>query len=199
MSGWEYVAAGLGLAYVLLAMKQSLWCWPAAFVSTIIYTLLFWRGALFMESLLNFYYLLMAVYGYMQWRKRPADKSHGATQHTYIVSWSWQKHLKWIGIATIISIVLGYVMDTYTPAKLAYLDTFTTVFAVMTTYLVTQKILENWLYWVAIDLASIYLYWQQGYLATLVLFILYTAIALQGYLVWRKELQQSTPSMVASH
>lgn len=59
MSHWEYIAVALSMAYLLLAIKESLWCWPAAFVSTFIYTVMYWNGALLMESLLNFYY----VYG----------------------------------------------------------------------------------------------------------------------------------------
>ncbi len=56
MSHWEYIAVGLSIAYLLLAIKESLWCWPAAFLSTLIYTIMYWNGALLMESLLNVYY-----------------------------------------------------------------------------------------------------------------------------------------------
>nr|WP_252731888.1 nicotinamide riboside transporter PnuC [Psychrosphaera sp. F3M07] len=186
MSGWEYVGVFLGLAYLILVMKESLWCWPAAFISTLIYTILFWQGALLMESLLSFYYLLMAIYGWWQWRK--ADKTASATDSSSIVSWAATTHIKWIAAATVISVVLGYVMDEHTHAKMAYLDSFTTVFAVMTTYMVTQKVLENWLYWIVIDLASIFLYVEMNYYPTAILFVLYTGLAWQGYLIWRKQL-----------
>lgn len=158
MSYWEYTAVLLGLAYLVLAMKQSLWCWPAAFVSTSIYTIMFWQGFLYMESFLNFYYLVMAIYGWWQWRGSKQQIT-GVEKETLVAktiqSWSATKHASWIGAGVVIAMGLGYLLDTYTQARMAYLDSFTTVFAIMTTYMVTQKVLENWLYWVVIDLASV--------------------------------------------
>ena len=181
MSIWEYAAVVFSLAYVLLAIRQSLWCWPAAFVSTSIYTILFWQGALLLESALNFYYLIMAVFGWWQW-------IGGGTQdgkEKQLTSWTLNTHAKWILVGIVVSIGLGFMADTYTDAKLAYLDAFTTVFAVMTTYFVTQKVLENWLYWIVIDIASIFLYWQLEYYPSVVLFVLYTGFAFKGYIDWR--------------
>jgi len=186
MSIWEYIAVFFSLAYVILAIRQSLWCWPAAFVSTLIYTILFWRGALLMESLLNFYYLVMAVYGYWQW----IGGNVGQVTEKRIVSWSAKIHARWILAAILLAILIGYLSDTYTDAKLAYLDSFTTVFAIMTTYFVTQKVLENWLYWVVIDIASIYMYWQLGYFPSMVLFILFTVFAIKGFITWQQEFKK---------
>lgn len=193
MSYWEYLAVLLGLAYLVLVMKQSLWCWPAAFISTSIYTIMFWQGFLYMESFLNFYYLLMAIYGWWQWRgsKEQTVDDKETLVAKNIQSWRVSKHAKWIIIGMAIAVVLGYLLDTYTQARMAYLDSFTTVFAIMTTYMVTQKVLENWLYWVVIDLASVYLYVQNQYLPTAVLFALYTVLAIQGYRIWLKEYRQA--------
>ena len=199
MSYWEYIAVLLGLAYIVLAMKQSLWCWPAAFASTSIFTILFWQGFLYMESLLNFYYLIMAVFGWWQWRGSAKTKpnSPGETlidqggqlekAERPIQSWQLDTHAKWIAAGTMTALILGFSLDTYTQAKMAYLDSFTSVFAVLATYMVTQKVLENWLYWVVIDLASIYLYTQNQYYPTAVLFALYTVLAAQGYRTWRQQ------------
>lgn len=183
MSGWEYVGVVFGMLYLILAMKQSLWCWPAAFISTLVYTILFWQGALLMESALNVYYLLMAIYGYWQWR----GNANTEINTKPVVSWSLPTHLVLIVLTSLFSICLGFLLEEYSHAKMAYLDSFTTCFAVVTTYLVTQKVLENWLYWVVIDLASIYLYIEMGYLPTAALFVVYTVLAIQGYRIWHKE------------
>lgn len=194
MSIWEYIAAIFSLVYVILAIKQNSWCWPAAFVSTAIYTLLFWHGALLMESLLNFYYMLMAVFGFHQWRTVNRlvsnvgdndDNDEGALVKP-IVSWSTASHLKYITVIFLMVVAIGFLLDNFTRANMAYLDTFTTVFALFATYLLTQKVLENWLYWVVIDIASLFLYVAQGYFATVVLFTLYTLFAAHGYISWRK-------------
>jgi nicotinamide mononucleotide transporter len=184
----ELVAMLLALAYIILAAQGSLWCWPAAFISTALYTIIFYDVLLLMDSALNAYYLVMAVYGYWVWHKSTST----ATTHNkpmksnpiIIVSWSGNRHFKICCCLTIISLILGYIIANYTPASFPYLDTFTTVFAVFATYLVTQKVLENWLYWVVIDAVSIYLYIEKGLIPTTVLFIIYVVIALYGYFKW---------------
>lgn len=197
MSPWEYIAVAFSLMYVLFAIKQSSWCWPAAFVSTSIYTLLFWQGALLMESLLNFYYLIMAVFGFYQWQfvKASSDPVNASGKRP-VVQWPFQTHLLCISFIAIVTVVVGYLLDEYTHANMAYLDTFTTTYALFATYLLTQKILENWLYWVAIDLSSIYLYADQGFYPTAILFILYTGFAIHGYFTWRADMIKNTETSV---
>jgi nicotinamide mononucleotide transporter len=133
-----------------------------------------------MESLLNFYYLAMAVYGFYCWKNGKEKKV------LPITSWALNTHLAIIVVTSLIAVVLGFVMDNYTHAEYAYLDSFSTCFAIMTTYLVAKKVLENWLYWLVIDAASIYLYLQKGYYPTVVLFAIYTGMVIWGYLQWRQ-------------
>lgn len=185
--GWELLAAGLALVYLVLAMRQNPWCWPAAFVSTLIYTLLFWDLSLLMESLLNGYYLVMAVYGWYAWTRGAKDPAKHSTTTLGITRWPLGRHLTIIGLLTLVSLSLGYLMATYTHADFAYLDTFTTVFSVFTTWLVAKKVLENWLYWLVIDAASIYLYLQKGLFPTVILFTIYCFLAVLGYLQWRRQ------------
>ena len=181
MSGWEILAVVFGIAYVLFAAKESLWAWLFAFLSTIIYTLLFWEGALVSSSLLNFYYMGMAVYGFILWRSG-GDKG----EELEITGWSVKKNIFMIISGLVVAALLGYLSDTYTDAKFAYLDTFVMVFSVLATWMLANKILENWLYWMVVDSAAIILYWQSGYLATIVLFSLYILLAFYGYSSWHK-------------
>ncbi len=181
MSSWEILAVIFGIAYVLLAAKESLWTWLFAFLSTIIYTLLFWEGALVSSSLLNFYYMLMAVYGFILWRGA-GEKG----EELEITQWSMQKNVFTIVSGIVIAILLAYLSDTYTEAKFAYLDTFVLVFSVIATWMLAHKVLENWLYWMVIDSMAIILYWKSGYLATIVLFTLYIILAVYAYMSWRK-------------
>jgi nicotinamide mononucleotide transporter len=181
----ELVAMLLALAYVLLAASGSIWCWPAALISTAIYTYVFYDVLLLMDSALSIYYLIMAVYGYWAWQQRTPTKNEHSSTPLGIVSWQLSFHVKACLALTLIALALGYIMANYTPADFPYLDTFTTVFAVFATYLVAQKVLENWLYWIVIDAASIYLYVEKDLTPTAVLFILYTFIATWGYFKWR--------------
>ncbi|MBR9729027.1 nicotinamide riboside transporter PnuC [Shewanella intestini] len=191
MTAWELLAVVLAIAYLWLAMKANKLCWLAAFVSTAIYTVLFWHVSLLMESVLNIYYMAMAVYGFWMWTNTNSHNNethHRANSALPIVSWSLQKHGMIIAMTSLVSLIVGYLMSQYTQASFAYLDAATTCFAVMTTYLVAKKVLENWLYWVVIDAVSIYLYFQKGLMLTTVLFVGYVFMAAFGYLMWKKRI-----------
>jgi nicotinamide mononucleotide transporter len=186
LSGWEVFATTLGIAYVILAAKESIWCWPTAFVSTLIYTVLFWEGQLPMQAILNFYYMAMAIYGFMLWTK------HSNNNDTLKVkTWGWQKHIAYIVIASVLSIGIGYYLDLSSGTRLPFLDSAVMVFSVINTWLMAQKILENWLYWIIIDAAAIYLYWQTGFYVTIIMFGVYLILAIYGYKEWRDSLKES--------
>lgn len=180
MTAWESVAVVLAVAYLLLAMKANVWCWAAAFSSTAIYTVLFWQVSLLMESVLNIYYMAMALYGYWLW-----TQGGSAQQGVNVTTWPLATHIKLIAVTALVSMCVGHGMATYTQAAFPYLDAATTCFAVMTTYLVAKKVLENWLYWVVIDIVSIYLYINKGLMLTSMLFVLYVGMAVVGYFLWR--------------
>jgi nicotinamide mononucleotide transporter len=184
MTSWEVLAVFLSIVYLILAIKQNLWCWGAAFFSTLIYSILFFDASLLMDSFLNIFYLIMAVYGWYSWKYGNYQEIEKELE---ISSYSFSKNIKIIFYLTIISLCLGYYMANYTRADFAYLDTFTTVFAVFATYMLTKKVLENWLYWVVIDAVSIYIYINKGFYLTAVLFFIYTIIALIAYRQWKKE------------
>lgn len=181
LSGWEVFAALLGMAYVILAARESQWCWPMAFISTLIYTVLFWEGQLPMQALLNFYYMGMAIYGFILWRRHLQNNDE-----LVIHNWSLHSNLLFVVSGTIISFVLAYYLDKNEASQRPYLDAGITVFSVMNTWLMARKVLQNWFYWIIIDAASVVLYFQTGYYATVALFSIYTVLAMIGFANWIK-------------
>jgi len=181
MSPWEGLAVLFGVSYILFAAKESLWTWLFAFLSTIIYTVLFWEGALLSSSALNFYYMGMAVYGFIMWR---SGGVHG--EELEVSKWSPKKNLITILSGLFLTLILGTLSDIYTSANFVYLDTFVMVFSVIATWMLANKILENWIYWMVVDSAAIILYWKSGFVATIVLFILYIGLAVYAYVSWKK-------------
>ncbi|RXK00175.1 nicotinamide mononucleotide transporter [Arcobacter sp. CECT 8986] len=183
---YEVCAMLLSIIYLVLAIKQNLWCWPAAFISTFIYTILFFDASLLMDSFLNFYYLIMAIYGWYSWKyTNIIDKQ----KELKISSFTFSKNLKDIVLLTLLSLVLGFFMKNYTTADYAYIDTFTTVFAIYSTYLLAKKVIENWIYWIVIDSVSIYIYIAKHFYLTAILFFIYTILAFIAYFEWKKEYQ----------
>ncbi len=179
MSLWEVTAVLLGIAYLLLAMREHLWCWYAAFASTAIFLFLFWDVSLLMESALQVYYLAMAVYGWWQWQHGGGDNGE-----LEISSWGARQNVFAIGVVLASSATSGWLLREYSSAALPFLDSFTTWGSVLTTWMVARKILENWLYWVVIDAVSIYLYLDRALYLTAGLFVVYIIIAVFGYRKW---------------
>lgn len=184
-SVWEIVGVVLAIAYVWLAARQSVWCWPSALIGTGIYTWLLWEHSLPMQSFLHFYYLLMAVYGWWHWQ---ANREQEPLQ---VIEKSWHYHLGVISGLLLLSLLLIQLLASSFSAEHLYLDVLTTVFSLFTTWMVTQKILENWLYWMVINSVSAYLYWQTGLYLTTLLFVSYFGFAVYGYVQWRKTLLTS--------
>ncbi len=186
MPAIEWLAVAFSLLYVIFAARNNMWCWPAAIVSTLLYTFIFYDVYLWMDSVLQVYYLLMALYGWYIWSHYQADKKGITNQNVKpIKSLGLTFNLIAIGILTCLSFIAGWLMDEYTPTDFPYMDSFTTIFAVFATYLVTQKVIENWLYWIVIDFVSIYLYMEKALQPTAALFFIFVIIAIYGYFQWR--------------
>lgn len=180
----EVIAVVLGLAYLVLAMRQSNWCWYAAFGSTAIFSWLFWDVSLLMESALNVYYLLMALYGWWAWQHSAADET---TEELPIQRWNLTQHMLTLAAIAGLTLVSGALLHSNTSAVMPYLDSFTTWGAVITTWMVTRKVLENWLYWIVIDAVAIYLYIDRELYLTATLMAIYVVLAAIGWFVWHKD------------
>ncbi len=188
MSPWEAVAVIFAIAYLLLAIRENILCWLFAFISTAIYTILFWDVSLLMESALNVYYMAMAVYGWYQW-SRGGRKGGNGSQALAIQSMTSRQHSLVIVSTAVLVCVSGYLLSEHSSAVWPYVDSFTTWASVITTYLVTRKYLQNWLYWIVIDLVSIPLYIDRGLNLTALLFVAYVIIAVVGYFKWREHMR----------
>lgn len=184
MSPWEALAVVFAIAYLLLAVRENIFCWLFALLSTAIYTILFWDVSLLMESALNVYYMAMAVYGWQQWTR--GGRSIDGKPHTLEVqSMTNKQHVLVITAIAVLTAVSGYLLGEHSSAVWPYFDSFTTWASVITTYLVTRKYLQNWLYWIVIDTVSIPLYIDRGLNLTALLFVAYVVIAVVGYFKWR--------------
>ena len=177
----ECVAVFFSILYVILATQESIWCWGAAVISVSLYIYICFSAQLYAETGLQIFYLLMAFYGYYIWNKKE--------QSLQISEWRISRHLFIITIGAILTFLLGFYISIYTSAKMPIVDSFTTIFSVFATYMVVKKILGNWLYWIVIDIVSIYLYYSRDLHLTSLLFIAYTIIAITGYLSWIKKVE----------
>ena len=188
----ESIAVVLALAYVWLAARENIWCWPCAMVSTGIYIWLFWDVNLPFNSALNGYFLVMAVYGWLKWKQ-------GSEQILAISQWSWHRHVFSLLSLTLLSVGISYLVAGTGGGALFNLDVFVTVFSVFTTVLVAHKILENWLYWIVIDGFAAYLYFSKDLVLTSVLYVGYLGFAIYGYWHWKNEMNKQNGQSADMH
>jgi len=176
----EWLAVVSSIIYVILAAKRLIICWIFAFIGSALFVYLCYIGDLYIESILQLFYVVMAVVGWMSWKKSESENSS-------IIKWGMNNHFLNIVISGFIAFILGYVFDNYTNQANPYVDAFTTCYSLSATFMVTRKILGNWIYWIVIDLVSIYLYAQRDYNLTAVQYGLFTILAVFGFIAWRKE------------
>jgi len=192
LSPWEGIAVVLAIAYLLLAMRENILCWYCALASATIYTALFWDASLPMQSLLNVYYMGMAVYGWWQWR-RGGESQTGIAIH----SWPLRQHLWLVAGILIVSGVSGYWLESHQAGAWPFADALTTWASLVVSWMVAKKILENWLYWIVIDAICVFMYFDRGLHLSSLLFAAYVVIAVFGYFSWRAHARRATNDELA--
>ncbi len=181
----EIIAVLSAIAYLVLAIRQHIACWIFAAISAAIYVWLFVAAKLYMESVLNGFYLAMAVYGWFVWR------SGGDASGTRPVTvWPLQSHIVALLSIAILALLNGFALSTWTDAVYPYIDSLTTWSAIWATFLVARKVLENWWYWLVIDAASVAIYWSRDLHLTSLLFVVYLVMIPFGLMAWSDTLRR---------
>jgi len=176
----EVLATLFGLAYVILAAKKNIWCWLMGIIGSISSIYLFWfYSKLYAEAILSFYYVITGIIGWIYWDKPKTELP--------VLKVSYTAHSLFIVIGIGLSFAF-YSLVTYvfTDAARPLLDSFTTVFSFLATLITIKKWISNWIYWIVIDAVTAYMYWSRDLNIYSGLMILYTVLAIYGYLQWRK-------------
>ena len=176
----EGTAVILAVLYLLLAVRQHILCWLCWIISSCLYLYVMYEAGLYMESMLQIFYIIMGFYGWSQWN-RSGDQ--GSFQ---VNRWSPLYHLIGMAVILMLTFASGQVLELYTEAAMPFIDALTTWGAVVTTYMVAKKLLENWIYWFVIDSISIYLFVSRELYFTAFLFLVYLFIIVIGYRSWRE-------------
>ena len=178
----ELVAVALAIIYLLLAVKQNILCWPAAIISSSLYFFIMYSAGLYMEAYLQIFYVFMGFYGWSQWNSNEA--------RLIVRTWAKRNHLFAFSSIILLTLVSGYTLQTYTDAVFPFIDAFTTWGAIIATYMVAKKLIENWIYWFVIDAISVFLFLSRDLVFTSLLFVSYLIIIYFGYKSWKKILKE---------
>lgn len=183
LGNWlEYAGVATGIIYVLLASRSNIWCWLAGIISSAIYIYINITHQLFQDAILQTYYVIAGFYGWWLWSKK------GGTKDAITInSLSLQQNLKLIFFGTLLVPVFGFGFAKL-GNSLSYFDSAVTIFSFIATWMTAKKILENWLFWILIDLVAGVMYFIKHLELTSALYIFFAVIATYGYFEWKKTL-----------
>ena len=183
MSTLEIIATITGIIAVTLQAKEKILAWPFAIVSVTILAYIFFFQKLYSDFGLHIIYIFLNIFGWLMWSQK--ENTQKVTP-TLVMNWSQIKIAS--AITLVCTLTLGYIMDNNTDADVPYFDAFTTCGSLVAQYLLAKKYLQNWSFWIAVDLVAIPLYLYKELYLVAFLFFVYLGICVYGYLAWKKKI-----------
>ncbi|WP_035669657.1 nicotinamide riboside transporter PnuC [Flavobacterium sp. 83] len=181
----EIIAVLFGLLSVWYAKKDDILVFPTGLVSTFIYVYLLWKWTLWGDMMINGYYFIMSIYGWYHWTRKKGN----IVEYPISKISNYEKRISIIiFIFTIVFVVSVYhYFDKFT-TWYAFVDTFLTGVFFIGMWLMAKRKIENWIFWIIGDVISIPLYFAKGFTFTSFQYIIFTIVAVYGYLEWKKNL-----------
>ena len=181
----------LGLAYILLEYKASIWMWAVGAVMQILGIVLYYQKGVYADCGMEFYYLAMTGYGWWRWSHRTSSDSIATTsEETPITHIPLRLVLSWGTIFLLLWALIWWLLTTYTDSTVPVADAFTTSLSLIGIWALAHKYLEQWFVWIAVDIVTCVLYFHKDIPFKASLYGLYVVIAVFGYLRWRRMMAQ---------
>ena len=188
----EITGTAVGLVYLWLEYKASIWLWITGIVMPAIYLAVYYKAGLYADFALNVYYLLAAVYGFCAWKffkKEKAGQTELPISRCPAKMWAVQ-----LPVFLVCFGILYLVLNNWTDSTVPVCDAFVNALSIMGLWQLSRKYLEQWLTWIVVDAFSVGLYIYKGLVSTPWLYLLYTIIAIFGYFKWKKMMFNSCPN-----
>ena len=183
----EIVAAVFGVVSVFLSTRQNIWSWPTAIVNVGLYIFVFFGAKLYADTGLQVVYVVLNAYGWYHWLYGGKNRTELAVSRT-----SARLGALLVGIGLAATAVIGTLLARTTDASLPYIDSMTTSTSLVAQWMMTRKLLENWLIWVAVDVVYIWMYIYKSLYVTAILYFVFLVLSAMGYMQWRKSLREQT-------
>ena len=183
----DIVTTVLGLAYILLEYKASIWMWAVGFAMQALGIVLYYQKGLYADCGMEFYYLAMTVYGYWKWIHGSASKEALPIRH-----FPRRLVLPWLLLIAMVWGIIYWLLVTFTNSNVPLADSFTTALSIVGIWALAHKYLEQWFIWIAVDVVTCALYFYKDIPFKASLYAVYVVIAVFGYIKWRRMMQAST-------
>jgi nicotinamide mononucleotide transporter len=183
MSVWEWFGTVFGIAGVVLTARRSVLCWPAWLVSIIAYGVFFTQIKLYADAVLQVFFLITSILGWLAWQK---DKA-GDSEDELPVTWTpTRERWAYLVLTVITSVGIGFVFDRFTDAHVPYWDAGCAGISVAAQILMMKRRIESWHLWVVVDVVYTALYATKGAWLTVILYAIFAVIAVGGLREWRR-------------
>jgi nicotinamide mononucleotide transporter len=181
----EIAAVAFGLASVYLSTRENIWSWPTAIVNVALYAVLFWREKLYADMGLQLIFFALSIYGWYEWLYGGENKTE-----LFVSRLTRRTAVGLLAIAVTGSFTLGFILRRATDASLPWLDATLSVFSLVAQWMMTRKILENWIVWIALDIVYVgmFVFLKDLYL-TGFQYAVFLALAVVGQLQWLRSYQ----------
>lgn len=181
----EYIAVAFGIISVLLSRIENIWVYPTGIINTSIYIYISFIGGLYAEAGVNFYYTIISILGWIWWIQKKEGKK--------IITIQYSSKKEWIITLLfflICWIILYLILSNFTNSTVPLADGFASATAYTAMWLMAKKKIENWLWWIATNIASIPLYFIKGYVFTSFQFLVFLILAILGWIEWKKRISK---------
>jgi nicotinamide mononucleotide transporter len=183
----ELLGAILGIAYIFFSIRQSILTWPVGLLTSILYVWVFLVSKLYADMGLQMYYIVISIYGWYEWL-RGNQSNH--SEPIKVSRLTFRLGLILALISLLIFILIWIVLKSYTDSQVPVADALATSLSIVATWMLARKILEHWLVWIFVDAFSIGLFWYKDLLPTVILFAVYSIMAVVGFVEWKKEIDK---------
>ena len=185
-SWYEQLGTIFGLLGVGLMIRQSIWTFPVGLVQVVLSGVVFYHATLYADMKLQGFFFVVLCYGWWHW-SRPGDNRTVLP----VTQMSWEARIGCIVAGITGTLLWGWYQHTYTDNAMPYRDSFIATFSILAQLLQVRKKLENWIGWIAVNLAAIVVYWMMGLYWFAVLYALFLVLAIGGYFEWRKSFRET--------
>lgn len=181
----ELLGAILGIAYIFFSIRQNILTWPVGLLTSALYVSVFFSTKLYADMGLQMYYVVISIYGWYEWIW---GNSASSLEPLKVNRLKIRMGVLLAAISFVLFFLMWFILDNYTDSNVPVADSLATSLSIVATWMLARKILEHWLVWIFVDAFSIGLFWYKELYPTVILFVVYTIMAVIGYVEWKKEI-----------
>lgn len=190
MNTIELLGTIIGLIYIWLEYRASIYLWIAGIIMPAVYLFVYYNAGLYADFGINIYYLVIALYGWIAWKTGFSITRKQETKKELAISYMPRKEYYKAIVAYIIAqLFIAYILINHTDSTVPWSDSFTTALSIVGMWMLARKYIEQWWVWIVVDIVSSGLYIYKELYFTAVLYLLYAIIAIFGYFKWKKMMQ----------